>query len=326
VTTLLDMLPLTPDWYALIFALLGTALLAQLWPPLALVVSGLAVLAGTITLLQSARLARHAMREHRMTAWPWHRWPLVALLYLIQPLARLEGRLSEIRPRVAGLSALGHLVIPRQRTVRWTTTTWAPLDQRLRAIDRHARSLGARVRHGMPSDRWDLGAAGGPFGTARLHAAVEEHGHGTQVIRFRVWPRLSFRTLVLAALFVLAASGAALGTAWIGATACVLAVLVLAALSAYEAGLAEGLLLDSVEAIVRDDVGPRGIGARADLPTRVPVLNGAAGRASEAAATIVGMKSIARLSPRTAASQATPGSFEKSRSFDQGRSPWSTSE
>jgi hypothetical protein len=46
-------------------------------------------------------------------------------------------------------------------------------------------------RHGSGFDRWDLEVRGGIFGAARLRSAIEEHGGGRQLVRFRVWPRAS---------------------------------------------------------------------------------------------------------------------------------------
>ncbi len=45
-------------------------------------------------------------------------------------------------------------------------------------------------------DRWDLEVKSG-LAAARLLMAVEEHGQGQQMLRFRVWPRWSRAGLVL---------------------------------------------------------------------------------------------------------------------------------
>jgi hypothetical protein len=64
------------------------------------------------------------------------------------------------------------------------------------------RASGAVVRHGGPDDRWDLEVRGGPFGATRLRMALEEHGEGKQLARFRIWPRLSPLSVCLLAVFV----------------------------------------------------------------------------------------------------------------------------
>ena len=47
------------------------------------------------------------------------------------------------------------------------------------------------VVRGGDIDRWDIQVRLGPLGSARLRVAVEEHGQGRQLVRYRVWPRWS---------------------------------------------------------------------------------------------------------------------------------------
>jgi hypothetical protein len=61
-------------------------------------------------------------------------------------------------------------------------------------------------------DRWDLAVRVGPLGSARLRSVAEEHGHGCQLIRFRVWPRWSRGGIAVSVLlFALSALAAARG-------------------------------------------------------------------------------------------------------------------
>ncbi len=53
------------------------------------------------------------------------------------------------------------------------------------------------------------------MGIARLRVAVEEHGAGKQLARFRTWPAYSPVGVVVIALFALLCGGAALDHAWI---------------------------------------------------------------------------------------------------------------
>ena len=63
-------------------------------------------------------------------------------------------------------------------------------------------------------DRWDLEVRGGPLGSTRLLAAVEDHDGGRQLARFRLWPRLS-RAGIVSTFFVGALFGAAAASrAW----------------------------------------------------------------------------------------------------------------
>jgi hypothetical protein len=79
------------------------------------------------------------------------------------------------------------------------------------------KALGVAVCRGGDYDRWDLEIRRGLFGKARLLMAIEEHGAGKQLVRFRAWPVCSAGGLVLLLLFALLSSGAALDHAWAAA-------------------------------------------------------------------------------------------------------------
>jgi len=64
-------------------------------------------------------------------------------------------------------------------------------------------------------DRWDLELRGGLLGSVRVLMAVEEHGGGKQLVRFRTWPRCSAVGIALALLFAGLSAWAAVSQAWI---------------------------------------------------------------------------------------------------------------
>jgi hypothetical protein len=85
------------------------------------------------------------------------------------------------------------------------------------------------VRRGGDWDRWDLEVASGALGKARLVIAVEDHGAGHQLVRWRWWPGVSAAGLALTAGFTSLSLAAALdggrGAAAILGTAAVWLVL-----------------------------------------------------------------------------------------------------
>jgi hypothetical protein len=110
------------------------------------------------------------------------------------------------------------------------------------------------VRRGGDFDRWDLEVRGGLFGSARLLAAVEEHGQGQQMVRARTWPRVGTAGLVavlgLGALALAAGFAAATAAAVILATA----ALGLATRVLWECGLAARGLNDALaRELAQDD-------------------------------------------------------------------------
>lgn len=131
---------------------------------------------------------------------------LTMFLYLIQPAARLRGRLgyglSPWRHRGRSLSWPGP-----QDLVAWHDSWRAP-EQRVRAVERALIDQSARVRRGDAFARWDLETSCGMLGRMRARLAVEEHGQGRQLVRMRCWPRLP-RLGLIATLILAGASASA---------------------------------------------------------------------------------------------------------------------
>jgi hypothetical protein len=140
---------------------------------------------------------------------------LVFALHLVQPVARLAGRVGEgltpWRQRGRRVSARRLALARRVWSEQWREPEWrlAFLESVLREDDR-------RVRRGGDFDRWDLELWTGLLGGARLLATTEEHGTGRQLTRFRAWARLS-RPSLLVVLVLVALAGAAWtsGAAWV---------------------------------------------------------------------------------------------------------------
>lgn len=115
---------------------------------------------------------------------------VTAALYVLQPLARLVGRVS------GGLSlwrirAGAGYALPRLHTLHEWSEQWLAGEERIAAIERRLLFRGIVVARGSEFDRWDLEAHAGALGAARLRVVVEEHGDGCQLVRYRIAPRLS---------------------------------------------------------------------------------------------------------------------------------------
>lgn len=198
---------------------------------------------------------------------------LVAWLCTIQPVARLSGRILEEAtsarrrradlagsPGGAGLSGGSAAGGPVEsgRFGAWRLTLWserwrAP-EAWLGALETELRELGVPVARGGEFDDWDLALRAGVLGALRLRMAVEEHGAGRQLVRFRVRPRRAAGgapTLILAG----AAAGAVLGGAWPAAVALAAAALLIEARAAQERRAVRGLVWS---ALTRLEVGSGG--------------------------------------------------------------------
>lgn len=211
-TGLIAALPLMPEWWLLVAALALLSLLGIAWTPLLLALPLLAV-AVAAPVAQALVSAAHAT----FTTQPRTRLEtvklrlLTAALHLMQPVARLRGRLRFGLTPWRRRGAAG-FALPRPRHAAVWSEQWRAPEAWLHDVEEGVRAGGSIVARGGEFDRWDLAVRGGLLGGARLLATVEEHGGGKQLVRFRAWPRWSpLGGLVLLALLALALLAAADG-------------------------------------------------------------------------------------------------------------------
>jgi glycosyltransferase involved in cell wall biosynthesis len=207
----LSCLPLMPEWYLLI-GLLGTlSVLAFFWKPLLGVVPSL--LAAILTLVwQAIRSANKAQFTSPQNTF-FKRFRLrflTALFHVLQPLARLRGRIRwGLTPWRMDISN-GTVPLPRKMTT-WSER-WKSPEEWLQHVETLVLKTGTRVIRGGDFDKWDITVRGGLLGSARLLSVVEEHGSGKQLIRWRIWPVLSYAAVLPMLLF----ATVALFAAWDG--------------------------------------------------------------------------------------------------------------
>jgi len=117
---------------------------------------------------------------------------LTVLLHLLQPAARVLGRLRNGLSPLRLRSAPGRPALPLPKNLQLWSERWRPAEHWLSMVEAAIRELGAVGVPGGDWDRWDLEVRlGGMLAAARLRMAIEEHGAGKQLLRFRVWPRYS---------------------------------------------------------------------------------------------------------------------------------------
>jgi len=245
---LLGGLSLMPEWYLLIVALGGLSGLGMLWTPLfwAMPLLTLAVAAPVVQALTSAARASAAAprsRGVRVTL-------LTALLHLLQPLARLCGRmrhgLTPWRRRRRGSWAF-----PRPRLFTIWSEGWRAHSEWLRSLEALLRADGAPVLRGGDFDRWDLEVRGGMLGSSRLRMVIEEHGAGRQLVRFRSLPRCSSGGVALALVFATLSTGAAFDRAWAACTILGAAAVLLALRTLQDCASATAVILRALHATKR---------------------------------------------------------------------------
>jgi GT2 family glycosyltransferase len=180
-----------PEWYLVILTLLMLAGTGVLWRPLLL--AGLLLPFAAVPPFVESLCSTAGARFESAPRPGLARFKLQALtafLHVMQPFARLYGRLGSghsawTRP----ISLASVLPVPRKRA-EWSESWEAP-ERRLGRVEAALREGGERVHSGGGFERWDLEVRCGIFGGARMMMAVEDHGGGRQLVRSRVWPRFS---------------------------------------------------------------------------------------------------------------------------------------
>lgn len=187
-----------PESLLLIAALGVVSALGTLWAPLLVAVPAFVVGFLAVALRAfSGGWAAHPPAPGRSSLETLRRRDLTSLLFFLQPVARLAGRLrrglSPWRRRLRPGAAW-----PRPRTVEVWSETWQEPTSRLQQLQDSLAASGGLVRSGGPFDRWDLELRAGPLGGVKIRTAVEEHGSGRQLLRARIWPRATGRGLAAA--------------------------------------------------------------------------------------------------------------------------------
>jgi hypothetical protein len=125
---------------------------------------------------------------------------------------------------------------------------WGDTDTRVARVATVARPEATSILAGGPFDRWDLQIRTGALGAARIRFAVEEHGHGNQLVRARAWPVWSRGGIALLGLASAFGLSAAVGHARVSAALLFGAGAVLLAAMIRECGAAVAVCRWAVEA------------------------------------------------------------------------------
>jgi GT2 family glycosyltransferase len=208
---------LTPEWLLLGAAMLGVGLLGAVVAPLAwmLAIFGAMAAVSVTQALRGASAAKYLIRARKLSVVSRARsFVLIFFLHLLQPAARLRGRVKHgLTPwRPARASA-----VPPASSLRTTiwSERWRTPDDWLKDVERGLTQAGAIVGRGGDYDRWDLQVRGGPLANARLFVAIEGHAGGKQNLHFKVRFRAARLLFVLLALSAIPGLVAAQSGSWL---------------------------------------------------------------------------------------------------------------
>jgi len=239
----LSAIPLMPEYYLFIIGLVAISLLGFSWQPLFLAFP-LSIALILIVIVQagvSASKAVYTTTPKTKFEKLW-RWGLTTFLHLIQPLARLYGRLAHgLKPwRIHGINDLSlEFFVPKARSFSFWSENWKSNEDWIRSIEAKLIKLKVRVRRGGEFERWDLEAKCGLLAACRGLFTVEEHGAGKQLVRLCCRLHYSRPGIVLVSILVALALFAELDNAFVAATI----------LGLFSLGVGAMIILDAARAV-----------------------------------------------------------------------------
>ncbi len=237
-------LPLMPGLWLIVATLV--AALGLSWTPL-LVFLPMLVVAMLLPVAQAAISVSHA--RFSGTSGSWREVlalrALAACLHLVQPLARLRGR---VRHGLAPWRRRGDIAwkLPVRREMTVWSETWRAPEAWLGEVEERLVPAGAVAIRGGDLDHWDLEVRRDMFGSGRLLMAIEEHGSGRQLVRFRTVPRVGWLGTVLVSSVLALTVLAVVAQAWPAAAALALSGAIVLARFVLELAYAAGAMAWSV--------------------------------------------------------------------------------
>ncbi|QMU31703.1 glycosyltransferase [Adhaeribacter radiodurans] len=207
---LLNSIPLMPEWYLFSGFLAFLASLGWLWSPL-LWVWPVFLASILIMLVQAAISASKNVSQQIAKKQNVKYQLLITLLHVIQPIARLYGRLKHgLTPwRLRGdfyTSPYAFVLKAKQFTL-WSEK-WRSAEEWLEETEQNLIKMKARVQRGGNFDKWDIRVRNSIFSSSKGLFTFEEHGAGKQLLRFKAWP-IPSKTLALALLLITATAALA---------------------------------------------------------------------------------------------------------------------
>ena len=170
----------TPEWHLVLLWLLAFSLLGLSWSPL-FVFAPLFAAAAAASVVQAVKGSLRACGTCRPGTSRW-RWTasvaITAYLHLMQPLARLYGRIR-YRNAAARRQNRPPFGLPLPRSVVVWYESWRSPEQHLLELQALLNRAGHLVRVGGGCDEWDLQLAWGALGRARLMAIRSMAGAGS---------------------------------------------------------------------------------------------------------------------------------------------------
>jgi O-antigen biosynthesis protein len=240
-----------PEWHLLIAGLGTLSVIGIGWQPLR-IAAPLFILAVSLLLAHAALNAQAAFTGSKSGVFSnLPRWMLTALLHLLQPTARLSGRITGgLYPWRRRETRAFKMPFPGNYSAR--CADWHEAEDALREFEDVLKAEISSVVAGDSFAPWDLEVRGGIFGGNRIIMAIEDIGSERQLIRVRWWPVFPLQLTLFVSLFAALALAAAIDHAAIASA--LLACLTLGVLlrACWEAGTVCAVIEELLKCTVRD--------------------------------------------------------------------------
>lgn len=239
---------LMPEWFIICVTLLILSSFGLLWKPLLLLVPlsilfallPLVIIIPSITNLNPPSLRKKGWFVKKKFQF------LTTTLYMIQPLARLFGRLNNnLTPWRRFNRSLFSPIIYGKISV-WCEK-WISPEIRLENLESDLDSINSSVYRGGDFDRWDLGIKGGAFGGIRVLMAAEDHSKANQYLRYKIFPKISplSKYLVLFASIIITLT--IIDKSWVATVTFTSLLLLLLMRIFWDCSIASGCCLNAIE-------------------------------------------------------------------------------
>jgi len=238
-------LTLMPEWYLIIGLLAMMFALSFGWGPWLLFGASLAIVIALPVVEAGLNAQRARLSGNAKTSGILRFRVTVLFLLLLQPLARLSGRLSRGLTPWRRRGVRSKYAFPPFKMTLWRDRWEAP-EATLRGLYEGLRDSGASIRVGGDYDSWDLEVRGGLFGRSRLLLATEEHAPGKQFLRYRITPNFSQISLVMIVVLAAMSIAAGLSRAWLPSITSGLLACLVVANSIVDIGFAAGMFRETL--------------------------------------------------------------------------------
>ena len=251
-----ESLPLMPEWYLVIGILTFLVSLGFFWQPLfwiaplLIAAVGAPIMQAISSGFKATFLVKPEDRNQEIKMFL-----ITSFLHLMQPLARLIGRLTNgLTPwRRRGTELF---VLPVSKTVSYWSENWRDITERLTAVEKALQSAGSIARRNSDFDEgWDLQVRGGIFGNTRVLILNEEHGQGKQVVRVRTAGKGSFLVHASVAILTLLSLFAAFEGAIFAALIIGFGAVLIFVQAVLEAGYSTGAVLSAIDKVREEEEG-----------------------------------------------------------------------